>query len=101
MKQNQIKKKERVSLSREEKLKRYGSIGKWFQTICFINVPVVGFFYLLVLAVRRKTPADRKDFARAYLLYRVLVFVLAVTVLFVLYKIGVGFLDGILQYAKG
>lgn len=84
----------------KEQLKKYGRIGKWFQTICFMNVPVVGFFYMLVLAVRKKTPAVRKDFAKAYLLYRVLVLLLAFTILFVLYKIGLDLVDGILKYAK-
>ena len=92
MKQNQIVNK--------EQLKKYGRIGKWFQTICFMNVPVVGFFYMLVLAVRKKTPTARKDFAKAYLLYRVLVLFLALTILFLLYKIGLDFVDGILKYAK-
>lgn len=100
MKQNRMKKRGRESLSKEEKLKQYGRVGKWFQTICFIHVPVVGFFYMLVLAIRKSTPAVKKDFARAYLLYRILVLILALAVLFVLYRIGLDLIDGLLSYAK-
>lgn len=98
--QNQRDTRGREKLSQEEKIKRYGRIGKWFQTICFMNVPVVGFFYMLVMALRKNTPAARKDFAKAYLLYRILVLFLAVTILFVLYKIGLNFVDELLKYAK-
>ena len=90
----------RESISREEKLKQYGRVGKWFQTICFIHVPVVGFFYMLVLAIRKSTPAVKRDFARAYLLYRILVLILAFALLFVLYRIGLDLIDGLLRLAK-
>lgn len=100
MKQNRRNTKGREGLSREEKLKQYGRVGRWFQTICFMHVPVVGFFYILVMALKKDTPAARKDFARAYLLYRILVLLLAFTILFVLYKIGLNFVDDLLKYAK-
>lgn len=83
------------------KLQYYGEIGQWFQTLCWIKIPVFGFFYALVLALRKKTPLRRKSFAIAYLLYRILVLLLAVTILYVLYKIGLGFVDEILRYTGG
>lgn len=100
MKGNQRNTKGREKLSREEKLKQYGRMGKWFQTICFMHVPVVGFIYMLVMALKKDTPAARRDFAKAYLLYRILVLILAFTILFVLYKIGLNFVDELLKYAK-
>lgn len=83
------------------KLQYYGEIGQWFQTLCWIKIPVFGFFYALVLALRKKTPPRRKTFAIAYLLYRFLVLFLALTILYVLYKVGLGFVDEILRYAGG
>lgn len=85
--------------SREEKLRYYGQIGQWFQTLCWIKIPVFGFFYMLVLAIRKRTPLQKKTFAIAYVLYRLLVMILALTILFVLYKVGLSFLDEILRYA--
>ena len=81
------------------RLQRYGRVGQWFQILCITKVPVIGFIYMLVLAIRKKTPAYKKSFAIAYILYRLLVLALAVTILFVLYKVGLGFIDEILKYA--
>ena len=83
------------------KLHFYGEIGQWFQMICFIKIPVFGFLYILVLAFRRKTPQRKRTFAIAYLLYRILVLLLALTILYILYKVGLGFVDEILRYAGG
>lgn len=86
--------------SGRERMVRYGRIGRWFQTICFMNLPVIGFIYMLVQAFSKKTPAHRREFAQAYLLYRILVLLLAFTVLFILYRIGLDFVDEILKYVK-
>ena len=75
------------------------AIGKWFQVLCFMNIPVLGFLYMLIRMLRKKTPAEHRYFAAAYLLYRVLVLLLAVTVLYILYRVGLDFVDTILQYA--
>lgn len=82
-----------------ERIRKYGAIGRWFQTICLMNIPIVGFWYMVVLAVRKKTPPQKKSFAVAYILYRILVMLLAFTILYVLYRIGLDFADSLLQYA--
>ena len=81
------------------RLQRYGRVGQWFQILCITKVPVVGFIYMLVLAIRKKTPPYKKSYAIAFILYRILVLALAMTVLFILYKVGLGFVDEILKYA--
>jgi len=81
------------------RLQRYGKVGEWFQVLCVTKVPIIGFIYMLVLAIRKKTPPYKKSYAIAYLLYRILVLALAVTILFILYKVGLGFVDEILKYA--
>jgi hypothetical protein len=83
----------------EERLRNFGRVGQWFQLLCFMHIPVFGFFYMLVMAVRKKTPPQKKSFARAYILYRILVLFLAVTILFVIYKVGLSFVEEILRYA--
>ena len=89
-----------ITPEREASLKRFGRIGKWFQILCLMNIPVFGFIYMFVLAVRSTTPAERKAFARAYILYRILVLILAGTILYVLYRVGLSFVDGMLQFVK-
>ncbi len=56
---------------------------------------------MLILAIRKKTPPYKKSFAVAYILYRILVMTLAVIILFILYKVGLSFIDEILKYAGG
>ena len=85
---------------REYKLKKAGQVGNWFQTFCYMNIPIAGFIYIIVLAVSKDTPEHKKDFARGYLLYKVLVWVLAIVLLYCLYKLGLGFVEGMLSFIK-
>lgn len=90
-----------ASKRKQKKLVRAGKTGEWFQTICFMRIPIIGFIYIVVLALSKKTPLEKKSFAKAYIIYKVLVWVLAAALLYCLYKVGLNFLDGILQYASG
>ena len=81
-----------------EKLQKWGRIGQWFQTFCWMHIPIFGFWYMVVLAVRKRTPEEKKTFARAYVLYRVLVMLLALTILHVFYRMGLSFVEQILAY---
>lgn len=83
----------------EERLRSFGRVGQWFQILCFMHIPVFGFFYMLVTAIRKKTPPQKKSFAIAYILYRILVLFLAAVILFILYKVGLSFVEEILRYA--
>ena len=81
-----------------EKIQKWGRIGQWFQTFCWMHIPIFGFWYMVVLAVRKRTPEEKKTFARAYVLYRVLVMLLALTILYVFYRMGLSFVEQILAY---
>ncbi|MDD7403136.1 MAG: hypothetical protein SO170_10850 [Butyribacter sp.] len=96
---NKIENKGSKAASDKEKIQWYEKVGQWFQTLCLIHIPIFGFFYMLVLALKKSTPPQKKSFATAYVLYRILVLFLAFTVLFVLYRVGLGFIDEILKYA--
>ena len=86
-------------LTKEEKVSWYGRVGQWFQLLCLTHIPVFGFFYMLVIAFRKNTPPQKKSFAMAYVLYRLLVLLLAITILFIFYRVGLSFLDELLKYA--
>ena len=90
----------KTTAGKKEKMQWYGRVGQWFQTLCLMHIPFFGFFYMLVLAIRRETPPQKKSFAAAYVLYRVLVMLLALTILFILYRIGLSFVDELLQYVR-
>ena len=40
---------------REMKVKKAGHIGNWFQTFCYMRIPVIGIIYILVMAFSKKT----------------------------------------------
>lgn len=84
----------------DEKLEAWGRMGAWFQTFCWMHIPVVGFWYMVVMACRRKSSKEKKAFARAYILYRVLVLILACTLLYIFYRMGLSFIEQILSYIE-
>lgn len=81
-----------------ERLQHWGKVGHWFQTFCWMHIPIFGFWYMVVMALRKKNSEERRAFAKAYVLYRFLVFLLAITILYALYKMGLSFLEQILAY---
>lgn len=83
---------------REEQIRHWGAVGQWFQTFCWIHIPIFGFWYMVVLAIRKKTPEEKRTFARGYVLYRILVFILALTIIYVFYRMGLSFIEQILAY---
>ena len=76
------------------------SVSQWFLSICWLNIPVIGFIYMLYMALSHKVHPAKKNFARGYLIYRCLVLILSVTILYVLYQVGLSFIDDLLSFAK-
>nr|MDE6566299.1 hypothetical protein [Lachnospiraceae bacterium] len=84
----------------ETKLEAWGRMGNWFVTFCWMHIPLIGFWYMFVVAVRKKTPREKKAFARAFLLYRILVLILVGTILYICYRMGLSFIEQILSYME-
>lgn len=76
------------------------SVSEWFLSVCWIKIPVIGFIYVLVLAISQGTHPAKKNFARGYLIYRCLVLILSLTVLYVLYQVGLSFIDDLLDLVQ-
>lgn len=76
------------------------SVSQWFLSICWLKIPVIGFVYALILALSSKTPVEKRNFARGYILYRCLVIFLAMTILYVVYRVGLGFVEELLSYVN-
>ena len=75
------------------------SVRSWFFTFMCMNMPIVGWFYLLHKARYEEDPA-RKEFARAYLFYKLVFFIAGAVVLLILIWIGLGLLDQLLAYME-
>lgn len=78
----------------------FGEIGKWFQSLCWMHIPILGMLYVIKLAISKKTPTQKRNFAIAWIMYKVLVWILALTILYIIYKIGLDFVDGMMSYIK-
>ena len=74
-------------------------IRSWFYTFMCMNMPIVGWFYLFHKARYEEDPA-RKEFARAYLFYKLIFFIAGAVVLLILIWIGLGLLDQLLAYME-
>ena len=75
------------------------SVRSWFFTFMCMNMPIVGWFYLFHKARYEEDPA-RKEFARAYLFYKLVFFIAGAIVLLILIWIGLGLLDQLLAYME-
>ena len=75
------------------------SVRSWFFTFMCMNMPIVGWFYLFHKARYEEDPA-RKEFARAYLFYKLVFFIAGAVVLLILIWIGLGLLDQLLAYIE-
>ncbi|MCI9078698.1 MAG: hypothetical protein HFH68_07210 [Lachnospiraceae bacterium] len=89
---------ERKPVHRRRRGASFAEACSWFQTICWLNIPVFGLFYMFVLLIRKKTSRHKKNFIIGYIMYKALVWLLAIVLLYWLYKTGIGFIDGILKY---
>lgn len=69
----------------------------WFFTLMCMNIPIAGWFYMMYLACSKKY-TDRKSFAQAYLLYKLIFFIIAAIILGIACCIGLGVLDKLLDY---
>lgn len=74
-------------------------VHSWFFTFMCMNIPVVGWFYLFYLAFNKKKTL-RRNFARAYLYYKLLFLIISAVILGILIYIGMGLLDQLLAYME-
>ena len=74
-------------------------ISEWFHTFMCMNIPVAGWIYLLRLAFGKKDNQLR-DFARAYLLYKLVFLIISLILLGILVYIGLDIVDKVLAYME-
>ena len=75
------------------------SVHSWFFTLMCMNVPIAGWIYLFYLAFNRKN-TSRRNFARAYVLYKLLFFLLSAALLAALVYAGMQVADKVLAYME-
>lgn len=95
-KEKEHSKKKKVKEEESEYVRR-SSIQSWFNTFMIMNIPVVGWIYLLVLALRRNGD-QKKDFARAYLVYKLVFLLVALGIIIIALYTGMEAADRLLRY---
>ena len=72
---------------------------RWFLTFMCMNIPIAGWIYLLCLAFGKKENQLR-DFAKAYLVYKLVFLAAALIILGILVYIGLDLADKLLAYME-
>ncbi len=75
------------------------TVGEWFFTFMCMNIPIAGWFYLLYLAFNKKK-TELKNFARAFLFYKLVFLAISAVILGILIYIGLDYLDQLLAYME-
>lgn len=75
------------------------SVQSWFFTFMCMNIPIVGWIYLFRLARTAKT-TERREFARAYLYYKLVFLAISLVILIILAVIGMKALNMLLSYMQ-
>lgn len=77
------------------------SLGSWMLTVFLTMIPLVGFIYTLVLAFGGTESIAKKNFARATLLWSIIVIVIGIVVAIILAVSGAAFFESIRQQTSG
>lgn len=74
-------------------------IHEWFFTFMCINIPFAGWIYLIYLAFSKKR-TERRNFARAYLFYKLLFLMISIILLGIVVYISLDIVDQLLAYTE-
>jgi heme/copper-type cytochrome/quinol oxidase subunit 2 len=74
-------------------------VSDWFFTFMCMNIPVAGWIYLMCLAFNRRH-TERRNFARAYLFYKLVFFTVALVIILILGVAAMNLLDQLLAYMQ-
>lgn len=80
----------------EEGYVRRSPVRSWFHTLMIMDIPLIGWIYLLIMAFSKKD--QRRDFAKAYLIYKLVFLLLALAIIAICLYVGMEAADRLLQY---
>lgn len=90
---------EPAAMDSQKKPAEDSPVHEWFFTFMCMNIPLVGWIYLMYLAFSKKR-TERRSFARAYLFYKLLFLVISVVLLGIVIYIGLDMMDQLLAYME-
>lgn len=86
-------------MDKKQPAEQNDSVRSWFFTFMCMNIPFIGWIYLFRLA-RQSETTERRNFARAYLYYKLVFLAISMIILIILAFIGMKALDMLLAYME-
>ena len=77
-----------LAAARSEDSESADSVGSWMLRILLVRIPVFGFIYMLILAFGSGHSASKRNWAKATLIWMVIIIVLSIALVFVLGMLG-------------
>lgn len=71
----------------------------WYRTFMHMNIPIFGWIYLLILTRSKKQP-QKREFARAYLLYKTTILVSCILLLVLAIHVAIPYAEQLLDYME-
>lgn len=90
---------DREDEERMNEKKQHADRKEWFYTFMCMNIPIIGWIYLFRLA-HRKDGGDRKEFAQAYLFYKLIFLAISLVILLILLFVGIRAADRLFAYME-
>lgn len=84
--------------TKRKKNKNPFSHQEWYRMFLCMGIPIIGFFYLL--GISKSKNETKRDFAKAYLKYKLVKFIAAVILLIILIWISIPYVDKLLAYIE-
>lgn len=76
------------------------SFTNWFLTFLIQDIPIIGEIALLFWACSKRNAVGKRQYAIARLLYKLIFDIIAIAIIFVLFKVASGALDALIVYME-
>ncbi len=94
----------------ENKKSRVVPMKDWYMTFMYMSIPVIGWIYLLILALKKNKTKDskeimeskkiRSEFAKAFLLYKLTILITCILMIAFLINLTIPYIEKLLAYME-
>lgn len=94
----------------ENKKRKIIPMKDWYMTFMYMNIPIIGWIYLLILALRKDKINDniksveskkiRSEFAKAFLLYKLTILITCILLIILLINMAIPYIERLLTYIE-
>ena len=88
-----------MDIKNNENKNNKSTIISWYLTFVCLSIPVFGWLYILILMFSKKQ-ADKKNFARGYLLYKLTILIVSIALSYLIIKVSLPYVESLLAYME-